>query len=549
MPNPMDVMRLPRDVARVIGRLPVEAQGLAAVIRAGIIGPEAPWKLVELGRILRRYGAVGGAVAAAAVRHGDRRALVDERGALTFADLDRRSNALANAWRARGIAEGTGIAILCRNHRGFLDATFAAGKVGARALYLNTDFSSRQAQEVCAREGVDLLVHDEEFAEHVEKVETPHRLLAWTDGAAGGPTLEDVIAQGNPSAPPAAGGQAKIVILTSGTTGTPKGAPRAAPRSLASAGAILSKIPYRGGENVFVAPPMFHAWGFLNALLTIGVGSTLVTHRRFNPDRLLGALAEHRCAGLAVVPVMLSRILAVEDIGKRAENISLRYIAVSGSQLAPSVANRAMDVFGDVVYNLYGSTEVAYASIATPADLRAAPGTVGKPPIGVSVKIFDEQGKAMPAGEVGRIFVNSGQQFEGYTGGGHKEVIDGHMSTGDVGHFDKAGRLFVDGRDDEMIVSGAENVFPREVEELLLTHEAIDDAAAIGVPDEEFGQRLRVFVVTKQGQELDEEGVKSFVKSSLARYKVPRDVVFIDELPRNPTGKVLKRELAERQED
>jgi acyl-CoA synthetase (AMP-forming)/AMP-acid ligase II len=540
-------MRTPLDVVRLLGRLPVEAQGLAAVIRAGVIGPEPPWKLVELFRALQRYGAVGGAVAATAIRHPDRRALVDERGALTFADLDRRSNALANAWRSQGIAESAGIAILCRNHRGFLDATFAAGKLGARALYLNTDFSSRQAREVCDREGVDVLVHDEEFNELVDKVEA-NKLLAWCEGPGTG-NLEEIIATGNPSAPPAAEAPGKIVVLTSGTTGTPKGAPRAAPRSLASAGAILSKIPYRGGETVFVAPPMFHAWGFVNALLTIGTGSTLVTHRRFNPDRLMQALAEHRCAGLAVVPVMLQRLLALDDIEKRAANLSLRYIAVSGSQLAPALATRTMDTFGDVVYNLYGSTEVAYASIATPADMRAAPGTVGRPPIGVSVKIFDEHGKALPAGQVGRIFVNSGQHFEGYTGGGHKEVVDDHMSTGDVGHFDQAGRLFVDGRDDEMIVSGAENVFPREIEELLAGHEAIAEAAAIGVPDEEFGQRLRAFVVKRPGQDLDAEGVKSFVKANLARYKVPRDVVFVDELPRNPAGKILKRELAERKDE
>jgi acyl-CoA synthetase (AMP-forming)/AMP-acid ligase II len=541
-------MRTPLDVVRILSRLPIEAQGLAAVIRAGIIGPEPPWTIVELFRALQRYGAVGGAVAAAAIRHGDRRALVDERGTLSFNDLDQRSNGLANAWRARGMAEGAGIAILCRNHRGFLDATFAAGKLGARALYLNTDFSAPQAREVCSREGVDLLVHDAEFTELVEKVES-NKMLAWTDGTATGPTLDDLIATGNPAAPPTPTTSGKIVVLTSGTTGTPKGAPRAAPRSLASAGAILSKIPYRGGENVFVAPPMFHAWGFLNGLMTIGVGSTLITHRRFDPDRILSALAEHRCAGLAVVPVMLRRLLAVDDVEKRATGLSLRYIAVSGSQLEAALATQAMDTFGDVVYNLYGSTEVAYATIATPADMRAAPGCAGRPPLGVSVKIFDEQGRSLPAGQVGRIFVNSGQHFEGYTGGGHKEVVDDHMSTGDVGHFDAAGRLFVDGRDDEMIVSGAENVFPREIEELLASHEAIAEAAAIGVPDEEFGQRLRAFVVTRPGQDLSAEDVKSFVKANLARYKVPRDVVFVDELPRNPAGKVLKRELAERKDE
>ncbi|HEY7951798.1 MAG TPA: AMP-binding protein, partial [Solirubrobacteraceae bacterium] len=197
----------------------------------------------------------------------------------------------------------------------------------------------------------------------------------------------------------------------------------------------------------------------------------------------------------------------------------------------------------EVVYNLYGSTEVAWATIATPADLRAAPGTAGRPPKGTIVKLLDDQGREVPKGASGRIFVANELMFEGYTGGGGKEIVEGLMSTGDVGHFDEGGRLFVDGRDDEMIVSGGENVFPREVEDLLADHKEIEEAAVVGVSDSEFGQRLKAFVVTRNGSELSEEAVKGYVKENLARYKVPREVVFLAELPRNSTGKVLKREL------
>jgi fatty-acyl-CoA synthase len=204
-----------------------------------------------------------------------------------------------------------------------------------------------------------------------------------------------------------------------------------------------------------------------------------------------------------------------------------------------------MKAFGPVVYNLYGSTEVAYATIATPEDLRAEPGTAGKVVRGSVVKLFDEDGREVPEGETGRIFVGNLGQFEGYTGGGSKEMIQGLMSSGDVGHFDEEGRLFIDGRDDEMIVSGGENVFPAEVEELLSSHETICEAAVIGVDDEQFGQRLKAFVVTREGADLSEDQVKGYVKENLARYKVPREVVFLDELPRNATGKVLKRELEE----
>jgi acyl-CoA synthetase (AMP-forming)/AMP-acid ligase II len=372
--------------------------------------------------------------------------------------------------------------------------------------------------------------------------------VAWSDvpgGAGDGPTIESLIAAGNKSAPPPPGSPGSVVILTSGTTGTPKGASRSQPRSLTAAAAILSRIPFRARESTFVAPPVYHAWGLGMSMLAVGLGSTIVVRRRFEPEATLVALAEHRCTALAVVPVILNRLLSLgQERIEQADFSTLRIIASSGAQLEGAVATKAMDAFGDIVYNLYGSTEVAWATIATPADLRAAPGCVGKPPLGTTVRLLDDTGHRVPDGTTGRIFVGSGMEFGGYTGGGSKEVIDGLMATGDVGHFDAGGRLFVEGRDDEMIVSGGENVFPGEVEELLAAHESVLEAAAIGVPDDKFGQRLRVFVVVRPGHDLDGDAVRAHIKANLARYKVPRDVVFLEELPRNPSGKVLKRELA-----
>jgi len=201
-----------------------------------------------------------------------------------------------------------------------------------------------------------------------------------------------------------------------------------------------------------------------------------------------------------------------------------------------------------VIYNLYGSTEIAYATIATPDDLREEPSTVGKVVRGSIVKLFDANGNDVKQGETGRIFVGNISQFEGYTGGGNKDMVQGLMSSGDVGHFDSKGRLYIDGRDDEMIVSGGENVFPAEVEELLGSHESIQEAAALGVEDDRFGQRLKAFVVLQKGASLSEDEIKGYIKDNLANYKVPRDVVFLDELPRNHTGKILKRELSEHEQ-
>jgi fatty-acyl-CoA synthase len=278
----------------------------------------------------------------------------------------------------------------------------------------------------------------------------------------------------------------------------------------------------------------------------MALGATLVLRRKFDPEGTLSACAQHECTVLAVVPVMLQRILELPpETIERYDLRSLRVIDASGSALPGPLATEVMDRFGDVLYNLYGSTEVAWATIAQPRDLRAAPGTAGKPPFGTIIKLYDENGQEVASGDTGRIFVGNEMLFEGYTGGGNKDVINGLMSTGDVGHLDEGGRLFVDGRDDEMIVSGGENVFPREVEDLLSHHDAIDEAAVVGVEDEKFGQRLRAFVVCSGGGSVSEDELKSYVKENLASYKVPRDIVFMDELPRNATGKILKRELAE----
>jgi fatty-acyl-CoA synthase len=496
-----------------------------------------------------RFGLLGGATRAAAIRHGDQLAIIDERGELNYKELDLRSNALANAWREHGLEPGEGVAILARNHRGFLDAVFAAAKCGARIILLNTSFAGPQIREVAGREETDLLVYDDEYAEMLEGVDPPRgRWRAWTEqeGEGRDNTLDWLIEHGDDGQPPRPGVTPKITILTSGTTGTPKGAPRSEPRSLGLIGGLLSKVPFRTGEVTELPVPMFHALGFSQALTGIALGSTLVVRRRFDPEVTLASMEEHSASVLIVVPVMLQRILDLDEEKRgRYDTSTVRIIFVSGSALRAELAKRALKAFGPVVYNLYGSTEVAAATIATPEDLEAEPGAVGKVIRGSVVKILDDDGQEVPVGQTGRIFVGNSSQFEGYTGGGTKQEVGGLMSSGDVGHFDGEGRLFVDGRDDEMIVSGGENVFPAEVEELLAGHESIEEAAAVGVDDEKFGQRLKAFVVLREGADLNEDDVKSYVRENLARYKTPREVVFLDELPRNPTGKVLKRELVE----
>jgi acyl-CoA synthetase (AMP-forming)/AMP-acid ligase II len=527
-----------------------KAATVKTLVQRGVFRPVRPDRLVRTGLALHRWGPTAAAgYEASAIRYPEQIAIVDELGTLTFPEVHRRTNGLAHALADRGIGEGDHVAILCRNHRGMIDITVACSKLGAHALYLNTMFSSPQITDVCARHEPKLIVYDEEFAEVTRGArEGRAGIIAWSDGdvAHDDDLLESLITGGDASdvVPPRQKG--RVTILTSGTTGTPKGANRKQPESLEPVAALLDRIPYQAREHTHVAAPMFHSWGYANWMLSISLSSTVVLRRRFDPQGALGALAQYGCTGLVVVPVMLQRILELDPAVIATYDLrALRVIAASGSSLPGELATKIMDRFGEVLYNLYGSTEVAWATIATPADLRAAPGTAGRPPRGTVVKLLDDDGREVPAGATGRIFVGNEMAMEGYTGGGHKQNVGGLLSSGDVGHFDAGGRLFIDGRDDEMIVSGGENVFPREVEDCLATHAAVEEVAVIGVPDDEFGQRLRAFVVLRT--EIDEDALKGHVKQNLASYKVPREIVVMDELPRNATGKVLKRELAQEQ--
>jgi acyl-CoA synthetase (AMP-forming)/AMP-acid ligase II len=543
-------------IAGLAARLPTAIGDVAFELRVfsevGLIRPMRPDKLARVGERYIRWGASPALGSAAnAITHPDETAIIDEAGALTWLETHRRSNALARALRDEGVGLGDGVAIMCRNHRYFIEATMACSKLGAVALYLNTAFAGPQLVDVMDREGPKAMIYDQEFTGLLSDVGSGmRRYVAWEDEVdeADETTVEDLISGAHPEdleAPPEHG---RYIILTSGTTGTPKGAQRSQPEGLGALAALLSKIPRRHGETAMIAAPLFHSWGFLHFILSLPTVATMVLRPRFDPEDTLRATAEHRARVLAVVPVMMQRILSLpEEVKRRYDLSSLEVTAASGSSLPGELATKWMDEFGDNLYNLYGSTEVAWASIATPEDMRAAPGTAGRPPRGTTIPIVDEEGHDLPRGETGRIFIGNQLAFEGYTGGGDKEHLGELLSSGDVGHFDADGRLFIDGRDDEMIVSGGENVFPREVEDLLTDHEAVEEAAAIGVDDEEFGQRLRAFVVKEEGKDVSEEDLKGYVKKNLARYKVPREIVFVDELPRNATGKVLKRELAERQ--
>jgi fatty-acyl-CoA synthase len=515
----------------LLGTLSTKALTARTLIECGMFGPARPDKLVRSIKAIKDWGPTTAAgYTASSIRYPDNISIIDEAGTLTFGEVHRRTNALAHAL----------------SDEGFVEAMVACSKLGAHVLFLNTAFAGPQLAEVCNREQLKAIVYDEEFEGLIAgAAPDARRFIAWSDNAkppAGADLLETLIERGEPRDVVVPATKGKIVILTSGTTGTPKGANRKQPATLDPIAGLIEKIPLRARERTLIAAPLFHSWGLAHLILGIGLSSTLILRRRFDPQDALSAIDEHGATAMIVVPVMLQRIL---ELGPKAlgrhDTGSLRVIAASGSALPGELATKVMDTFGDVLYNLYGSTEVAWATIATPADLRAAPGTAGRPPRGTVVRLYDADEREVQAGETGRIFVGSELAFEGYSGGGNKAVVDGLLSSGDVGHFDDGGRLFVDGRDDEMIISGGENVFPREVEDTIACLAGVEEVAAVGVADDKFGQRLKAFVVVSDGATVSEQDVKAHVKANLARYKVPREVVFLDELPRNATGKIVKR--------
>jgi fatty-acyl-CoA synthase len=504
------------------------------VARANLDLCERPDRLPRALAAMGPWGmTTAGALAAGAARFPDRVAVHDDDGAITYRDAWSVARRVAAGLVDEGVAPGTKVGLLCRNHRGFLVWLAAVSAIGADAVLLNTGFAGPQLADVVDHEAIGIVIHDDELTPLVASS------LARTFDESAMARLGTTPRLLSPRRT-----EGRVVILTSGTTGRPKGAARpSAGAGYEGVASIVGRIPLRPGDVQVVAAPLFHGWGLAHLLLGVGRCATTVLARRFDAEAALRSISGHRADAVVVVPVMLARIVDLPaDVLVSAPTPRLRVIASSGSALGAKLARDALDRFGPVVYNVYGSTEVAIATIATPADLDVEPATAGRAAFGVTVEILDVDGQPARTGSVGRIFVGGAMRFAGYTTGGGKEEQRGLLSTGDVGHFEH-GRLFVEGREDDMIVSGAENVFPIEIEELLRHHRAIVDVAVIGVPDETFGQVLAAFVVASQ--DLTTEEVRKYVRDNLARHKVPRHVVFVDALPRNATGKVLRRSLAE----
>ncbi|MEY8016787.1 acyl-CoA ligase FadD12 [Mycobacterium sp. HUMS_12744610] len=522
---------------------------IATLRRAGLLAPMRPDRYLKIAAAMSREG-LGMTVgfAGAAQRCPDRPGLIDELGTLTWRQLDERINAFAAALQGLPSGQPKVVGVMCRNHRGFVEAVVAVNRIGSDVVLLNTSFAGPALADVVNREGVDAVVYDEEFTETVDRAlaDRPDatRIVAWTEGQHG-LTVEGLAAEHAGQQPRRTGGKGRMILLTSGTTGTPKGANQTGGNAgVGTLKAILDRTPWRAEETVVIVAPMFHAWGFSQLIFAASMACTVVTRRKFDPEATLELVDRHRATGLAVVPVMFDRIMELPDeVRNRYSGKSLRFAAASGSRMRPDVVTAFMDEFGDVIYNNYNATEAGMIATATPQDLRAAPDTAGRAAGGTEIRILDSEFNELPTGEVGTIYVRNDTQFEGYTSGTTKDFHAGFMSSGDVGYLDAAGRLFVVGRDDEMIVSGGENVYPIEVETALAAHPGVAEAAVIGIDDKEYGQRLAAFVVLNPGESATSDDLKQHVRENLANYKVPREIAIVEELPRGSTGKILRNEL------
>lgn len=519
---------------------------LKVLKQIGLVGLEPPHRLIKAGLKLATWGpGFPSGVLAAAARHPHQKAIIDDAGELTWAELSAEINRTTQALKDRGLDVGDSVALLCRNHRHMVIAMISIMQLGGRVLLLNTMASASQLGDLTRREDAALVVLDQEFLAVADELDREKVVVAWADDDTHGlPTLASLAAGCSPAGHRKPAKHGSVVIFTSGTTGLPKGAKRKEPENLNPLMTFFGAIPYRGNSTVVLAAPLFHSWGLVNFGFGLSTVPTYVMRRKFSAEQVLRDIETHRAEALVVVPLMMQRLVDADPTVIASTDVaSLRITASSGSALAGDLATHFMDTFTDSVYNFYGATETGWISIASPADLRAAPGTAGRVPWRTTVKVLDSEGREVPAGETGVIYVGNEMQFGGYTDGNTKAFADGLMHSGDLGYFDAEGRLFVAGRDDDMIISGGENVFPRELEDALIEHPEVADVVVTGIPDAQWGQCLAAYVVPKPGCELSADELVAYSKDRVARFAVPRKIQFLDELPRNPTGKVMKREL------
>ncbi len=539
--------------------------GLRVLRSTGIAWEVRPAGVVELVR-----GVLTGAQNPALVYRvhakniGDKVAVVDHGREVTFAEMDARLDRIRASLARRGIGRRSRVVVMTKNRREFIEVSGACARAGAGAVSISWRSTPKELAYVATHSGARALLVEAELLPVVEQARAslPEAMLANVfvvgdvpPGSPEGIVPYEVLLEPSPAeahADESVDDDAALVVYTSGTTGNPKGAVRKFPKN-AIQGALrfISETPMRVDDVHLVACPLYHSTAFGFVTLSQILGATIVLMEHFDPEQFLRLVEKHHITSTAVVPTMLQRILDLPlETRRRYDTRSLRLVFSGGAPLPASVAIAFMDAFGDILYNFYGATETGLVTLAKPADLRAAPGTIGRALPGNDIRLLDDLRREVPVGQVGELFVKNDLMIAGYHGdeaATRDSMFGEHFSVGDLARRDAEGRWFLEGRKRDMIISGGVNVYPAEVEGVLEKHPDIQEVAVVGIPDREWGERVRAFVVAREGRPLDEGAVRAFARARLSGAKVPRDVVFLDALPRNPTGKVLKRELRERE--
>lgn len=476
---------------------------------------------------------------------------------VTYGQLDSRMNRAAAGLQRLGFRRNTSVVIMMRNRPEFLEVQGGAGRLGAAAVSVSWRSTAAELVYLAQHCGAKAIVFEADLWHVVEQAKKslpgidPRAFIAVGGDAPGCSLYEDDLLVGS-GAPPKVlidvQDDAAVVIYTSGTTGKPKGAVRKFPKdAMHAAMQFVCETPMRVDDIHLVTCPLYHstAFGFLafNALL----GGTAVLMEEFKPEPFLELVERHGVTTTAVVPTILHRVMALDPSIKGKYDVrSMRAIFTVGAPLSGPLGTSVMDHFGDVLYNCYGATETGLVTMAKPSDLRAAPGSIGKALPGNEVRLLDDNGIEVPLGQVGELYVRNKMLVAGYHNDDEStraSMKDGFFSVGDLARRDRDGRYAIEGRKRDMIISGGVNVYPAEVEEVLEAHPDVAEVAIVGVDDPEWGERVRAFVVKRAGSSIDDGTLKVWCRERLAGPKVPRDFVFLDALPRNQMGKVLKREL------
>jgi len=498
-----------------------------------------------------------------AATHPEKAAVVEysEHGVtrMTWGELDATINRLCNALHARGVTGGKRVAIMLPNSREYLIAQQALARLGATAVQIGYRLKASEVAFILENsQPVATIVH----ASYLGTIREARKLAKRSDEMIAVGALDSTVrdaeewdralAASDPAMPPkvSEGDGGGLIVYTSGTTGKPKGANRSWKKTGFEAVAdMMFQMGVRADDRHLVTCPLYHSAAPAFVAIMMALGATIVLQDHFDPEQSLQIIEKEKITCTLMVPTMLIRIAALPSatIAKYSTH-SLRWVMSGAAPLSTEAARRFMDVFGPILWNFYGSTETGLVTLAGPGDHVTRPGTIGKALRGNSIRLLDDSGRTVMQGEVGELYARNSTLMSGYHGdqeATNNAQREGFYSVGDVGRMDSAGYYYLESRKHDMVISGGVNIYPREIEDHLSTHPAILEAAVIGVPDPEWGETLRAFVVLRDEAQLTEREVQDFCREGLADYKRPRKVTFLAEMPRNPTGKILKRELRE----